>query len=65
MTDFAEVDDTRAIIKSKLRQHFDGKIVRKDLTKKKKKGRMSPFMSWSSFWDSIAALMIQRSLRKA
>ena len=42
MTDFAEVDDTRAIIKSKLRQHFDGKIVRKDLTKKIKEGANVP-----------------------
>jgi len=42
VTDFAEVDDTRAIIKSKLRQHFDGKIVRKDLTKKIKEGANVP-----------------------
>lgn len=42
MTDFADVDDTRAIIKSKLRQHFDGKIVRKDLTKKIKEGANVP-----------------------
>ena len=27
-------NDTREIIKGKLREHFDGKIVRKDLTKK-------------------------------
>ena len=30
--------DKRAEIKSKLRQCFDGKIVRKDLTKKIKEG---------------------------
>ena len=42
MTDFDDVDDTRAIIKSKLRQHFDGKIVRKDLTKKIKEGANVP-----------------------
>lgn len=42
MTDFAEVDDRRAIIKSKLRQYFDGKIVRKDLTKKIKEGANVP-----------------------
>ena len=30
--------DTREIIKGKLRQCFDGKIVRKDLTKKIKEG---------------------------
>ena len=27
-------EDTREIIKEKLRRYFDGKIVRKDLTKK-------------------------------
>ena len=27
-------DDVRDVIKNKLRQNFDGKIVRKDLTKK-------------------------------
>lgn len=42
MTGFAETDDTRAIIKSKLRQQFDGKIVRKDLTKKIKEGANVP-----------------------
>ena len=42
MIDFAEVDDKRTIIKSKLRQHFDGKIVRKDLTKKIKEGANVP-----------------------
>ena len=30
--------DTREIIKGKLREHFDGKIVRKDLAKKIKEG---------------------------
>ena len=33
---------TREIIKLKLRQHFDGKIVRKDLTKKIKEGANVP-----------------------
>lgn len=42
MTGFAETDDTRAIIKSKLRQQFDGKIVRKDLTQKIKEGANVP-----------------------
>ena len=51
MTGFAETDDTRAIIKSKLRQQFDGKIVRKDLTKKIKEGANVPvyvleFLLW-------------------
>ena len=34
--------DTREIIKDKLRQNFDGKIVRKDLTKKIKEGANVP-----------------------
>ena len=34
--------DTREIIKGKLREHFDGKIVRKDLTKKIKEGANVP-----------------------
>ena len=33
---------TREIIKDKLRQHFDGRIVRKDLTKKIKEGANVP-----------------------
>lgn len=32
-------ESTREEIKEKLRQYFDGKIVRKDLTKKIKEGR--------------------------
>ena len=35
-------ESTREIIKEKLRQHFDGKIVRKDLTKKIKEGANVP-----------------------
>ncbi|MGI6236212.1 MAG: protease Lon-related BREX system protein BrxL [Candidatus Excrementavichristensenella sp.] len=34
--------DAREIIKGKLREHFDGKIVRKDLTKKIKEGANVP-----------------------
>ena len=34
--------DTREAIKEKLRQNFDGKIVRKDLTKKIKEGANVP-----------------------
>ncbi len=37
-----EIEDTRDMIKSKLRQYFDGKIVRKDLTKKIKEGANVP-----------------------
>ena len=35
-------EDKRAVLKSKLRQYFDGKIVRKDLTKKIKEGANVP-----------------------
>lgn len=34
----AEAENAREVIKNKLRQNFDGKIVRKDLTKKIKEG---------------------------
>ena len=35
-------ESSREIIKDKLRQNFDGKIVRKDLTKKIKEGANVP-----------------------
>ncbi len=37
-----EAEDRRTVIKQKLRQYFDGKIVRKDLTKKIKEGANVP-----------------------
>ncbi|CAI3582138.1 protease Lon-related BREX system protein BrxL [Clostridium neonatale] len=42
MEQFAEDENTREVIKNKLRQNFDGKIVRKDLTKKIKEGANVP-----------------------
>ena len=42
MLDFMENSDTHAVIKEKLRRNFDGKIVRKDLTKKIKEGANVP-----------------------
>ncbi len=42
MSEMMEYEDSRAVIKSKLRQHFDGRIVRKDLTKKIKEGANVP-----------------------
>ncbi len=42
MPEYTENDDRRAVIKQKLRQNFDGKIVRKDLTKKIKEGANVP-----------------------
>lgn len=38
MEQVMESESTREVIKEKLRQNFDGKIVRKDLTKKIKEG---------------------------
>ena len=38
MEENAASESTREEIKEKLRQNFDGKIVRKDLTKKIKEG---------------------------
>ena len=45
MSDFMEenaVEDANAVINRKLRQVFDGRIVRKDLTKKIKEGANVP-----------------------
>ena len=42
MPDFMENSDTHAVTKEKLRRNFDGKIVRKDLTKKIKEGANVP-----------------------
>ena len=42
MGQFTEGESTREEIKNKLRQNFDGKIVRKDLTKKIKEGANVP-----------------------
>lgn len=42
MEQFMEVDDSREVIKNKLRQYFDGRIVRKDLTKRIKEGANVP-----------------------
>ena len=42
MSEFLETEDKRIVLKNKLRQYFDGKIVRKDLTKKIKQGANVP-----------------------
>ena len=42
MDEILSGESTREIIKGKLREHFDGKIVRKDLTKKIKEGANVP-----------------------
>jgi ATP-dependent Lon protease len=38
----SETDDRREVIKQKLRQHYDGRIVRKDLTKSIREGANVP-----------------------
>jgi len=42
MSEFNEIDSPRKIIKEKLRKNFDGRVVRKDLTKKIKEGANVP-----------------------
>ena len=42
MNEYLKEDDSREILKQKLRANFDGKIVRKDLTKKIKEGANVP-----------------------
>ena len=42
-----DTQDTREIIKDKLRQNFAGKIVRKDLTKRLKRELMFRFTCWN------------------
>ena len=59
MEQFEEGESTREEIKNKLRQNFDGKIVRKDLTKKIKEGANVQCMFLSSCWDSIAVQMMR------
>ncbi len=60
MVDMTENEDRRAVIKSKLRQNFDGKIVRKDLTKKIKEGANVPdnmgrkSVGLVGLWDCVA-----------
>ena len=34
MIEYSDTDDRREVLKRKLREYFDGKVVRKDLTKK-------------------------------
>lgn len=61
MSDNLEVGEgSREIIKDKLRQNFDGKIVRKDLTKKIKEGANVRFMFLSFYWVNIAVQTMMR-----
>ena len=60
----SETDDRREIIKQKLRQYYDGRIVHKDLTKSIREGAMYQYMFWNIFLDNIATLIIRRLLMK-
>ena len=63
MADFMETEDKRSVIKDKLRQQFDGKIVRKDLTKKIKEGANVPVYVLEFLLGQYAAQMTQKLLR--
>lgn len=60
LLDFEEMSD----INRKLRTYFDGKIVRKDLTKSIKEGANVPVYVLNFYLDSIAVLMTRPSLKK-
>ena len=62
MEQMNECESAREEIKGKLRQYFDGKIVRKDLTKKIKEGANVPVYVHAALdcWDSIAARMMKK-----
>lgn len=56
-----ETGDKNAVLGQKLRQFFDGKIVRKDLTKKIKEGANVLVYVLEFLLGSIAARMIRKS----
>ncbi len=57
-------ESTREIIKNKLRENFDGKIVRKDLTKKIKEGANVPVYVLEFLLGQYCSLTTMRSLRR-
>lgn len=57
---FEETENKNSVINRKLRQFFDGRIVRKDLTKAIKEGANVPVYVLEFFLDSTAARMIRR-----
>ena len=60
MEDFMEIDDRREEIKQKLRQYYDGRIVRKDLTKSIREERMFQSMYWNISLDSTVILTMKK-----
>ena len=59
-----ETEDKRDEIKQKLRQYYDGRIVRKDLTKSIREGANVPVYVLEYLLDSTVILMMKRSLKK-
>lgn len=57
-------EDKREEIKQKLRQYYDGRIVRKDLTKSIREGAMFRFMYWNISLDNTVIPMMTRSLKR-
>ena len=57
MEQFAEGESTHEEIKNKLRQNFDGKIVRKDLTKKIKEVSRGNEMSKMNLPETVPAVV--------
>ena len=59
-----EIQDKRETIKQKLRQYYDGRIVRKDLTKSIREGANVPVMYWNISLDNTATPTMRRLLKK-
>ena len=64
MMDMA-ADDTREELRRKLRSNFDGRIVRKDLTKKIKEGANVPVYVLEFLLVSIVVQTMRQSLSRA
>ena len=61
MDEYMETDDRHLEIKNKLRQYYDGRIVRKDLSAKEPMFRS---MYWNTSLDSTVIPMMKRSLKR-
>lgn len=65
MDQYMESESAREEIKNKLRQNFDGKIVRKDLTKKIKEGANVPVYVLEFLLGQYSVRMMNLSLKRA
>lgn len=65
MDQYMESESAREEIKNKLRQNFDGKIVRKDLTKKIKEGANVPVYVLEFLLGQYSIRMMNLSLKRA